>query len=144
MDAGIDSKLVEPTILHSVDPRRASLSHELVIFHNLEHISADMPRRRVPITFTYQKNGTYPPIYVAGSFSDPPWQPLEMDVSIDQHGGHLFTKTVMVDDGTEIQYKFRIGLGNWWALDDNRDTSEHFILHPQDSFTPATLHIANN
>ncbi|KAI1762512.1 hypothetical protein GGR53DRAFT_468258 [Hypoxylon sp. FL1150] len=81
-----------------------------------------MPRQRVPITFTYQKNGTYPPIYVAGSFSDPPWQPQEMDVSIDQHGGHLFTKTVMVKGGSEIQYKFRIGLGDWWALDDNADT----------------------
>ncbi|KAI4863044.1 hypothetical protein F4820DRAFT_390777 [Hypoxylon rubiginosum] len=120
-DADVDSKLAEPTISHSVDPRQTSLSHELVIFHNLESISADMSRRRVPITFTYQKNGTYPPIYVAGSFSDPPWQPQEMDVSIDQHGGHLFTKTVMVDDGSEIQYKFRIGLGNWWALDDSAD-----------------------
>ncbi|KAI1374571.1 hypothetical protein F4677DRAFT_447207 [Hypoxylon crocopeplum] len=81
-----------------------------------------MPRQRVPITFTYQKCGTNPPIYVAGSFSDPPWQPQEMDVSIDQHGGHRFTKQVMVDDGSEVQYKFRIGAGDWWALDDNADT----------------------
>ncbi|KAI1102849.1 hypothetical protein F4804DRAFT_342938 [Jackrogersella minutella] len=81
-----------------------------------------MPRRKVPITFTYQKNGTNPPIYVAGSFSNPPWQPQEMDVSIDQHGGHLFTKQVMVDDGSEIQYKFRIGPGDWWALDESADT----------------------
>ncbi|KAI1772386.1 hypothetical protein F4818DRAFT_444211 [Hypoxylon cercidicola] len=81
-----------------------------------------MARGRVPITFTYKKKGTYPPIFVAGSFSDPPWQPQEMDVSIDQHGGHFFTKTVMVDDGSEIQYKFRIGLGDWWALDDSADT----------------------
>ncbi|XXG96602.1 hypothetical protein Hte_002890 [Hypoxylon texense] len=81
-----------------------------------------MPRQRVPITFTYRKSGTYPPIYVAGSFSDPPWRPQEMDVQIDQHGGHLFTKTVMVEDGSEIQYKFRIGLGDWWALDDSADT----------------------
>ncbi|KAI2470411.1 hypothetical protein F4781DRAFT_421336 [Annulohypoxylon bovei var. microspora] len=80
-----------------------------------------MPRRKVPITFTYQKNGTGPPVYVAGSFSNPPWQPQEMDVSIDQHGSHIFTKMVMVDDGSEIQYKFRIGSGDWWVLDDNAD-----------------------
>ncbi|KAI0386121.1 hypothetical protein F5Y04DRAFT_116175 [Hypomontagnella monticulosa] len=81
-----------------------------------------MPRQKVPITFTYQKTGTNPPIYVAGSFSNPPWQPQEMDVSTDEHGTHLFSKQVMVDDGSEIQYKFRIGPGDWWALDDGADT----------------------
>ncbi|KAI1078448.1 hypothetical protein F5B20DRAFT_582366 [Whalleya microplaca] len=80
-----------------------------------------MTHRRVPITFTYQKSGTKPPIYVAGTFSDPAWKPQEMDVSVDQHGEHVFTKEVMVDDGSEIQYKFRIGPGDWWALDENAD-----------------------
>ncbi|KAI0180950.1 hypothetical protein GGR52DRAFT_522301 [Hypoxylon sp. FL1284] len=130
MDASVGTNLVEPPILPSVDPRRTFLGHELVIFHKLELISSEMPRQRVPITFTYQKAGTYPPIYVAGTFSDPPWQPQEMDVSIDQDGGHLFTKTVMVEDGSEIQYKFRIGSGNWWALDDNADTGKHSIILP--------------
>ncbi|OTB08383.1 hypothetical protein M426DRAFT_7700 [Hypoxylon sp. CI-4A] len=82
-----------------------------------------MPRQKVPITFTYQKKGTIPPMYVAGSFSDPPWDPQEMDVLIDQHGNNVFTKMVLVDDGSEIQYKFRIGPGNWWALDENADTA---------------------
>ncbi|KAI2626583.1 hypothetical protein GGR54DRAFT_629004 [Hypoxylon sp. NC1633] len=83
-----------------------------------------MPRRRIPITFTYKKNGTYPPIYVAGTFSDPPWRPQEMDVSIDQHGGHMFTKQITIDGASaEIQYKFRIGSGNWWALDEAADTT---------------------
>ncbi|KAI1476418.1 hypothetical protein F4774DRAFT_420782 [Daldinia eschscholtzii] len=77
---------------------------------------------KVPITFTYKRNDTNPPVYIAGSFSEPPWQPREMDVAIDQLGEHLFTKQVMVDDGTEIQYKFRIGPGDWWALDETADT----------------------
>ncbi|KAI0841792.1 hypothetical protein F5Y06DRAFT_293491 [Hypoxylon sp. FL0890] len=81
-----------------------------------------MPRQKVPITFQYQKKGTTPPIYVAGSFSDPPWQTQEMDVSVDQSGENIFTKRVLVDNGSEIQYKFRIGSGNWWALDDSADT----------------------
>ncbi|KAI0121995.1 hypothetical protein F4814DRAFT_438149 [Daldinia grandis] len=80
-----------------------------------------MSRQKVPITFTYKKKDTDPPIYIAGSFSDPPWQPLEMDVAIDQLGGYLFTKQVLVEDGTEIQYKFRIGSGDWWALDESAD-----------------------
>lgn len=128
MDANIDPKLVEPTILHSIDPRQTSLGHELVIIHKLASISPDMPRQKVPITFTYKKAGTNPPIYIAGSFSDPPWWPQEMDVSIDQHGVHIFSKQVLVDDGSEIQYKFRIGSGDWWALDDSADTGEYYIL----------------
>lgn len=121
MDAILDPKLVEPTILHSVDPRQASISHELVITQKSASTSPDMSHQKVPITFTYKKKDTDPPIYIAGSFSDPPWQPQEMDVAIDQLGGYLFTKQVMVDDGTEIQYKFRIGSGDWWALDESAD-----------------------
>ncbi|KAI8959413.1 hypothetical protein F5Y11DRAFT_359276 [Daldinia sp. FL1419] len=80
-----------------------------------------MSCKKVPITFTYKEKGTNPPVYVAGSFSNPPWEPQEMEVAIDQLGGHLFTKQVMVDDGTEIQYKFRIGPGDWWVLDETAD-----------------------
>ncbi|KAL7627031.1 hypothetical protein AAE478_003807 [Parahypoxylon ruwenzoriense] len=80
-----------------------------------------MTLQKVPVTFTYQKDGIDPPVYIAGSFSDPPWQPQEMAASTDQHGGHIFTKQVMVEDGSEIQYKFRLGSGNWWALDETAD-----------------------
>lgn len=127
MDTILDPKLVEPTILHSVDPRQASISHELVITQKSASTSPDMSHQKVPITFTYKKKDTDPPIYIAGSFSDPPWQPQEMDVAIDQLGGYLFTKQVMVDDGTEIQYKFRIGSGDWWALDESADIGKYFI-----------------
>ncbi|KAI1464958.1 uncharacterized protein F4812DRAFT_146301 [Daldinia caldariorum] len=123
MDAILDPKFVQPTILHSIDPRKASISHELVIIPKSASNSSDMSHQKVPITFTYKKDEVDPPIYVAGSFSDPPWQPQEMDVAIDQHGGRLFTKQVMVDDGTEIYYKFRIGQGDWWALDETADTA---------------------
>ncbi|KAI0851753.1 hypothetical protein F5Y00DRAFT_259243 [Daldinia vernicosa] len=122
MDSILDPKLVEPTIRHSVDPRQASISHELVINRKVASNSPDMFPPKVPITFTYKRKDTDPPIYIAGSFSEPPWQPQEMDVAIDQLGGYLFTKQVMVDDGTEIQYKFRIGSGDWWALDESADT----------------------
>ncbi|KAI0883611.1 uncharacterized protein GGS22DRAFT_33693 [Annulohypoxylon maeteangense] len=123
MEAVVDPRLVKPTISHPIDPRQTSIKHELVIIQKQAPLSPDMPRRKVPITLTYQKNGTGPPVYVAGSFSNPPWQPQEMDVSIDQHGIHIFTKNIMVDDGSEIQYKFRIGSGDWWVLDDNSDTA---------------------
>ncbi|KAI0901491.1 hypothetical protein F4806DRAFT_2575 [Annulohypoxylon nitens] len=100
MEAIVEPILVKPTISYSTDPRQASIKHEPV-----------------------RKEGISSPVYVAGSFSNPPWQPQEMDVSIDQDGTHTHTKTVMADDGSEIQYKFRIGSGDWWALDENAETA---------------------
>jgi hypothetical protein len=76
---------------------------------------------QVPLALSYQKDGTRPPIYVAGSFSDPPWRPLEMDVSTNEHGEHVFTKEAMVEPGSNIQYKFRIGPGEWWGVDERQD-----------------------
>ncbi|KAI0549454.1 hypothetical protein F4679DRAFT_584595 [Xylaria curta] len=78
--------------------------------------------RKVPLTFTFHRHGAHPPLFVAGSFSDPPWQPLEMDASIDQHGDLIFTKQVMVNESSEIQYKFRHASGDWWALDPDAET----------------------
>ncbi|KAI1340502.1 hypothetical protein F5Y15DRAFT_422959 [Xylariaceae sp. FL0016] len=82
-----------------------------------------MEPRKISVTLAYQKEGTNPPIYVAGSFTDPQWQPLEMMASHARDGEYLFTKSIMVDEGTEIYYKFRIGPGDWWALDPKAETS---------------------
>ncbi|KAI0408614.1 hypothetical protein F4802DRAFT_548160 [Xylaria palmicola] len=81
-----------------------------------------MPSSKVPVTFTFHRKAARPPVFVAGSFSDPPWQPLEMDASIDQHGDLIFTKQVMVDELSEVQYKFRHASGDWWALDPDAET----------------------
>ncbi|KAI0449511.1 hypothetical protein F5B21DRAFT_518088 [Xylaria acuta] len=81
-----------------------------------------MSSRKVPLTFTFRRHGAHPPLFVAGSFSDPPWQPLEMDASIDQHGDLVFSKQVMVDESSEVQYKFRHASGDWWALDPDAET----------------------
>jgi len=72
----------------------------------------------VPVTITYRKSGTYPPIYVAGSFSDPPWEATEMEYTTEQDGEHIFQAKVLAKPDSEIQYKFRIGLGNWWVVDE--------------------------
>ncbi|KAI1358294.1 hypothetical protein F5Y08DRAFT_322120 [Xylaria arbuscula] len=86
---------------------------------------------RVPVTFTFHRRGVHPPLFVAGSFSKPPWEPQEMNASIDQHGDYIFTKQVMVDECSEIQYKFRHAFGDWWALDPDADTvtDEHGNLN---------------
>ena len=73
----------------------------------------------VPATITYQKPGTSPPIFVAGTFSDPPWQPQEMNYTTDMGGEHTFKKEVFAKPGSKIHYKFRVGPGDWWVLDED-------------------------
>ncbi|KAI1866982.1 hypothetical protein JX265_007558 [Neoarthrinium moseri] len=79
-----------------------------------------MPQRQ--ITITYQRPGTHPPIFVAGTFTDPAWKPQEMTHIVDEHGENKFESTVSVQEGAEVLYKFRIGHGDWWACDEGVDT----------------------
>ncbi|GAP88513.1 putative pt repeat family protein [Rosellinia necatrix] len=81
-----------------------------------------MSASKVSLTFTFHRKGVQPPLFVAGSFSNPPWQPIEMDATVDQHGDFIFTKQVMVAENSMIQYKFRHASGDWWALDPDADT----------------------
>ncbi|RYO77299.1 hypothetical protein DL766_000225 [Monosporascus sp. MC13-8B] len=76
---------------------------------------------QVSVKLTYQKDDTSPPVYVAGSFSDPPWQPLEMACSKDEHGQNLFFKEINASEGAEIQYKFRVG-PETWVLSESAET----------------------
>ena len=81
-----------------------------------------MASRPVSISVKYSKPGTQPPIYLAGSFSDPAWQPQEMQYTTDENNEHDFFKEVYVEQGKEYQYKFRIGLGEWWILNEDSPT----------------------
>lgn len=88
----------------------------------------------IPVVITYHKPGTRPPIYVAGTFSDPPWQPLEMEHTMREDGEHEFKKEVYGEAGSTIQYKFRVGEGDWWVLDgetptvtDNAGNTNHIL-----------------
>lgn len=70
-----------------------------------------------PVTVSYMKAGTKPPIYLAGSFSD--WEVQEMEYEIPEGQEELrFYKTIQAEEGKEFQYKFRIGEGDWWVLDE--------------------------
>jgi len=90
-----------------------------------------MSSRKIPVMFTFHGRGVQPPLFVAGTFSDPPWQPYEMEASVDQHGDFIFTKKIMINEASDIQYKFRNASGDWWALDPDADTSEIFSSNEQ-------------
>ncbi|OLN93895.1 hypothetical protein CCHL11_03402 [Colletotrichum chlorophyti] len=76
----------------------------------------------VSVTITYRQPGTQPPIFVAGSFSEPQWEPQEMQFTTEEDGEHTFYKTVEVSPGSQFQYKFRVGVGDWWVLNEDAAT----------------------
>lgn len=78
-----------------------------------------------PITITYKHPGARPPVYVAGSFTAPAWEPQELKavpVSEGDDPEYVFSKQFDVAVG-DWQYKFRLGEGDWWACDENTDIS---------------------
>ncbi|KAI6713750.1 hypothetical protein JHW43_003690 [Diplocarpon mali] len=77
----------------------------------------------VTVTVRYSKPGTQPPIYLAGSFDSPQWhEPREMRYTTDEHNEHDFYTDVDVQEGREYQYKFRVGPGDWWVLNEDSPT----------------------
>ncbi|EPQ64415.1 Bgt-5059 [Blumeria graminis f. sp. tritici] len=64
--------------------------------------------------------GVQPPVYIAGTFANPPWQPLEMDVVKQELSGeYKFSITLNIPKGLDHQYKFRVGEGNLWLLNED-------------------------
>ncbi|CCU81658.1 hypothetical protein/PT repeat family protein [Blumeria hordei DH14] len=64
--------------------------------------------------------GVQPPVYIAGTFANPPWQPLEMDVVRQELSGeYKFSITLNIPKGLDHQYKFRVGEGNLWLLNED-------------------------
>ncbi|KAG9241373.1 hypothetical protein BJ878DRAFT_545315 [Calycina marina] len=74
------------------------------------------------VVLRYVKPGTKPPIYLAGDFSSPEWLPLPMEWYSTNDGEYEFHKDINVLEGQEYQYKFRVGEGEWWTLDENAPT----------------------
>ncbi|KAN0095702.1 hypothetical protein V8E51_016413 [Hyaloscypha variabilis] len=78
-----------------------------------------MAPKSVSVTIRYSKPGSQPPIFLAGSFSDPAWHPQEMQYTTSEAGENEFYKEVQVEEGSAYQYKFRIGEGEWMLNEDS-------------------------
>lgn len=83
------------------------------------------------VRISYTSPGAEPPIFVAGSFTDPPWQPQELEYELENHNAlgkeapsgeiqYKFAKNIRIAEG-QWQYKFRLGLGDWWACDKHKE-----------------------
>lgn len=81
-----------------------------------------MTARKTTVTVKFSKPGIQPPVYLAGSFSDPAWQPKQMHFTAGEHNVHKFHSDIEVEEGKEYQYKFRVGEGGSWALDEDSPT----------------------
>ncbi|KAI6376074.1 hypothetical protein MCOR25_002887 [Pyricularia grisea] len=80
-----------------------------------------MTPAKVPVTITFGKEGVQPPLYIAGTFSDPPWQLEEMEVSSAEDGKHIFKARFVASPGAQIHYKFKTAHGDWF-LDDKSES----------------------
>lgn len=83
------------------------------------------PSDQTPFTVTYRKSGTKPPVFVAGSFTEHPWQPQQMEAIEDGSGEYLFSKQLQVTPGRAYQIKFKIGHGDWWVYDEDKPVGMH-------------------
>ena len=70
----------------------------------------------VPTTITFEEDNVHPPVFVAGSFTD--WNPTEMAYDSVKN---IFSYKLELDPG-KYQYKFRLGPGDWWVLDESAPT----------------------
>lgn len=79
------------------------------------------------VRFTFAQDGIGPPVFLAGSFTENPWEPQEMkhqkreQMDAHDHEEYDFSLETDVPQG-QWQYKFRVGKGNWWMLDEDAET----------------------
>lgn len=80
---------------------------------------------KTSVKISYTHPGTQPPVYIITSLSSPPWETIEMQLSEEktEAGEFLFNKEFDDVEEGEYQYKFRLGLGDWWVLDETAETA---------------------
>jgi hypothetical protein len=85
-----------------------------------------MEETRVPVTLTYRAANSDAPVFVAGSFTEPAWEPQEMKYTQDEHSHGRFVAQFELPLGREYQFKFKIGHGDAavWELDDQKPISK--------------------
>jgi hypothetical protein len=91
--------------------------------------------RTSSVTIRFSKPGTQPPIFLAGSFSDPEWEPQEMKHETKADGELEFTKEVSVQEGKQYQYKFRVGEGEWWVLNEQAPIGKWLFNSTYESYS---------
>ncbi len=114
---GLDLDLAQKALEHRLGQ---STKLEIDQFRTLP----DMASTQIPVVITYHKPGTRPPLFVAGTFSDPQWQAVEMEHTVREDGEYNFKKEVHAEPGSKIKYKFRLGDRDWVLQDDGSTVTD--------------------
>lgn len=79
-----------------------------------------MGSREIPVTIEFVKE-TKPPVFVAGTFSEPVWEPMSMEYD-HRDGVYHYHKTLTLEEGKEYLYKLRMGTEDQWELSETDPT----------------------
>nr|OQO18145.1 hypothetical protein B0A51_14737 [Rachicladosporium sp. CCFEE 5018] len=93
------------------------------------------------VTINFSSPGLQPPVFITTSLSEPQWDILEMGVSEDREGNSEFTKIFHVQPG-EYQYKFRLGPGDWWVCDEEKEVVDDGMGNRNNHITVAEPSLA--
>jgi hypothetical protein len=78
-----------------------------------------MPNVRI----TYRVADAPPPIFIAGSFTSPPWHALELQYATLGNGVVEYFADFRINEG-KYHYKFRYGIEGPWNCDENVETGD--------------------
>lgn len=74
------------------------------------------------------------PLYIAGTFSEPKWEPLELGVKAgpkkgeaDSSAEYVFQREFDVPEG-KYEYKFREGVDGEWFVDEGVESGRFSVL----------------
>lgn len=82
--------------------------------------SSAQTRHKRALKINYSHPGAVPPVFVATSLTSPPWQPHEMQYSSLENSSELeFYKEFYDVEAGDYHYKFRLGYGEWWVLNES-------------------------
>jgi hypothetical protein len=87
----------------------------------LRPTTPDIPAMAQKHQIHYSHPGLQPPVFIAGSMCEPRWEPIEM-VHKEKEGGELHFVHEFTAEPGQYQYKFRLGPGDWWVLDESKPT----------------------
>lgn len=75
------------------------------------------------VRVAYRSQGLRPPVYIVSSLTDPQWEPTELHSTVQDNGELEFWRQFDVEEG-EYQYKFRLGPGDWWTVDEGQPSGK--------------------
>lgn len=93
-----------------------------------------MSSRTHPVTITFAGHNLHPPVFVAGSFTQPKWRPEAMESVLPEERQrdyglhHVYSKDFDIPEG-RYHYKFRLGHGDWWVCDETIETGKVHLSH---------------